>query len=522
MKKLCSMILALALVLTCCSTALAASLCPYDGEEVTYEGYAADLGITEDRNSEVYKAYKTLTGNVTINWSTGPWADFDTKTSMFLNTGDLPDIVWLRNSTKVISNYGSMGYFLNLMDYLDYMPNLKQYLADYPQLEYMKSSDGALYCVNDIEPTDYIDESFFYNKTELDKLGLEVPKTWDDMLAAMRAYKAAVPESTPFITYGWGESYYEYALGSINNAQTKFYYDGTKWTHALVDENSGYRELIDMMATMYKEGLIHPEFSTMSDEQAYQIVNDGNWLFSFFYNNAIYGEIFQNQEAPFDYEPMLAPAYKAGDPVYQVITVPYDNLPGWGYFVNADVKNPELMCSLLDTIISKDASLLYNWGVQGVTYDLDANGNNMYLDDFATNNDHRKELGMGNFMDVRYIQYKMRDSEYVKNSDIGKKAYDLTVGALADGSAIGIRTLRGTPRMSAADTETVAASTTPMNTYIDENIMYFIDGTRSMDEWNDFVTETLALGDMDGVLKIYEDSEQVIYSTDRKYSTYNK
>ncbi len=521
MKKLFALALALAMLMTCGIAALADTLLPYDGEEVVYDGYAADLGIKEDRSSEVYKAYRALTGNVTINWSTGPWADFDTKTAMFLNTGDLPDIVWLRNSSEVVANYGQMGYFLNFLDYIDYMPNLKSYLEEFSNLGYMKAENGALYCVNDIEPTDYIDECFFVNTTELKKLGLEVPRTFDEMLNAMRAYKEQNPSGTPFITYGWGESYYEYCLGSINNAQTEFYYNGEEWTHALVDTNSGYRELVGMMATMYQERLLHPEFSTMSDEQAYQIVVDGDWLFSFWYMGTIKNEIFLNDEVPYEYEAMFAPAYADGDPVYQVITVPYDNIPNWGYFVSAKVENPELMCSLVDNIISKEASTLYNWGVEGVTYAVDKNGNNYFLDDFATNGPHRKEIGVGNFMDVRYIQYKMRNTEYVMKTGVAKDAYDMIVGAMEKGDVTGIRSLRKVPNLSSADAETVAATTTPMNTYIDENIMFFIDGTRSMNEWDAFVEETLKLGDLEGVLEIYEDAEQIIYSTERKYVTYN-
>lgn len=177
MKKLVSMLVLLAVLLG--SVAMAENLLPYAGEEVVYEGYTADLGIQEDKNSPVYKAWKEKLGNVSINWSTGPWADFDTKTAIYLNTGDLPDIVWLRNSPDVISNYGDLGYFLNFMDYLDYMPNLKSYLETYPQIANMKTEDGKLYCLNDIEPNDYVDESFFVNKTALDALGKDM-KTYID------------------------------------------------------------------------------------------------------------------------------------------------------------------------------------------------------------------------------------------------------------------------------------------------------------------------------------------------------
>ncbi len=520
MKKLVSLLLVLVLALGAIP-AMADSLLPYEGDAVTYEGYTADVGIKEDRNSLIYQEYKKLLGNVSIEWSTGPWTDFDTKTAMFLNTGDLPDVVWLRNSTSVISHYGDMGYFLNFMDYLDYMPNLKSYIDTYPQIKAMINDKGALYSINCVEPNDYVDESFWVNKTELEKLGKEVPTTWDEMLDCMRAYKQANPDGMPFITYGWGASYYYYCLGSINNAKTGFYYDGTKWTHALLnEEDSHYRDLVGMMHTMYSEGLLHPEFSTMSGEQAYQIVLDGNWLFGFWYLNCIYNEIFMGQDAGYEYEPMYAPARNEGDPQYSVITVPYDNIPNWGLFVNADVKNPELICAYLDTVIAKDSSMLYNWGIKGVTYEEDENGHHQYTADYQTS-DARKAAGITNFMDVRYIQYTLREVDYVGGSDSSRGAYDKIIGGLISGDLIGIRALRDTPKFTSEQNEIVARSTTPFKTYIDENVLTFIDGTRDMSEWDAFVDETLALGNMDEVLATYEEAEQVIYSTERRYVSYN-
>ena len=103
-----------------------------------------------------------------------------------------------------MANYGGLGYFLNFKDYLDYMPNLKSYLETYPQIANMATEDGALYCLNDIEPNDYVDESFFVNTTALKKLGKEIPTTWDEMLDCMRAYKKENPNGNAFITYGWG------------------------------------------------------------------------------------------------------------------------------------------------------------------------------------------------------------------------------------------------------------------------------------------------------------------------------
>lgn len=224
---------------------------------------------------------------------------------------------------------------------------------------------------------------------------------------------------------------------------------------------------------------------------------------------------------PYEYDTFMTPARNEGDPRYSVITVPYDNVPNWGYFVNADVENPELICSYLDEVISPEGSELYNWGVAGLTYEKDEDGHHHFIGEYVDSDEARKEAGIHNFMDVRYIQLKDREADYAGKNERDRGFYDKLIAALIDGEMVGIRALRGTPNFTAEQSETVARSTTPMKTYIDENIMYFIDGTRDMSEWDSFVEETLALGDMDEVLATYEAADRVIYSTERRYATYN-
>ena len=185
------------------------------------------------------------------------------------------------------------------------------------------------------------------------------------------------------------------------------------------------------------------------------------------------------------------------------------------------MENPELICSYLDEVISPEGSELYNWGVAGLTYEKDEDGHHHFIGEYVDSDEARKEAGIHNFMDVRYIQLKDREADYAGKNERDRGFYDKLIAALIDGEMVGIRALRGTPNFTAEQSETVARSTTPMKTYIDENIMYFIDGTRDMSEWDSFVEETLALGDMDEVLATYEAADQVIYSTERRYATYN-
>ena len=56
--------------------------------------------------------------------------------SLMLLTDELPDMIYnntLANFTT-INSYGDEGYFLNFRDYLDVMPNFKEHLEKYPEL----------------------------------------------------------------------------------------------------------------------------------------------------------------------------------------------------------------------------------------------------------------------------------------------------------------------------------------------------------------------------------------------------
>lgn len=61
-----------------------------------------------------------------------------------------------------------------------------------------------------------------------------------------------------------------------------------------------------------------------------------------------------------------------------------------------------------------------------------------------------------------------------------------------------------------------------MNTYADEQLMLFIDGTRPLSEWDDFVAEWQKYGNIEEMIKIYEEGKQVIYAEERRIVEYGK
>lgn len=117
------------------------------------------------------------------------WAQ---QASTVLASGDVSDItIWGYNA----DNFAQYNYWEDLSDDIDKMPNVKEYFKQVPTAKMFGSDlDGHIWQV----PSDYGNASgakqssgqnLMINKAWLDKLGLQVPKTWDDLTKVLTAFK---------------------------------------------------------------------------------------------------------------------------------------------------------------------------------------------------------------------------------------------------------------------------------------------------------------------------------------------
>lgn len=146
----------------------AKNLCPYTGDTVTYNAYAADVGVKEDVNSPVYQIYKKAVGNIEIKWELVPFSDFDTKAKLYFNSGEIPDLIWYR-SPNLMADYSSSGLFLDFNQYKDAMPNWTAATLANSGLLCYQAEGGEQYIIHGID-NDYPEETFVANKTVLDEL----------------------------------------------------------------------------------------------------------------------------------------------------------------------------------------------------------------------------------------------------------------------------------------------------------------------------------------------------------------
>lgn len=499
------------------------NLCPYSGDPVTFNIFAADVGVKEDVNGPVYQIYKKAVGNVELKWETVPFSDFDTKAKLYFNSGDIPDLIWYR-SPDLMKDYSNSGLFLDLNQYKDIMPNWNAAVLKNPALLTNAAADGKQYIMQGVD-NDYPGESWFANMTVLKKCGItSVPTTLDELAADMQKIREADASVIPFHTF-WGISYYKAVFGTALNAQgggIYFNLADKKWKFSLTTPESRYKELVALLADYYKKGYFNAEFSTMSDDQTQQTIVTNNWAFTFTYMGQIYAwyKADSRSALPIEIEPFLPVSASGVKPNIWCAYV--SDAPYWGYSASAKIKNPELACSWMDTMLGDAVADAFQWGVEGTSYTRDASGKKSWIPEFLAKGDQaQKDLGIWNIMGPRYITKRDDSSLMQKWSTMDQKAEKLLVDAIKGGK-IDSYYYRSNPQFTDSETEELSAIMTPVNTKLTEGEAQFILGKRPLTEWDAFVEEVKAVGNIDRAVEIYNGAKQSpdrLQGIDRNYIT---
>lgn len=118
--------------------------------------------------------------------------DWETQLTLKVAGDELPDmLIGCSMNVSDVNEWGGEGYFLDLSQYMDLMPNLKAYFDQYPELEaYCTTSDGHIYGLPKlkVDMTDRLTRSFI-NKQWLDNLGLSMPTSIDEYYEVLVAFK---------------------------------------------------------------------------------------------------------------------------------------------------------------------------------------------------------------------------------------------------------------------------------------------------------------------------------------------
>jgi len=293
---------------------------------------------------------------------------------------ELPDLFYnIQLNTDERASYGADGYFLDLRSYLedekltaDYRARIQELFGDeyYDEmLRAITSPDNGIYGY----PTAVISESdlphnmVYINQTWLDKLGLEKPTTWDEMVTVLRAFRDQDPngngikDEVPMV----GANITRCRMGNwlINNFERvhdQYYFNldenGKLWLPYISDN---YRKGLQAIRELVKEDLLSELTWSMNQTSEISAVWSpaDNVPIAGIIGAHISSHMPQNSPLMYDYEPLM--------PMEGSYAPRQTTVASTSCYISADTEYPDECFNLLMAISTEEGSMAMRYGKQG-------------------------------------------------------------------------------------------------------------------------------------------------------------
>lgn len=300
---------------------------------------------------------------VDVNWVPIPRNEATQKINMLVASGDAPDLI-VEYDIALMSSLVEQGVIQPIDEFVEkYSTEYKEYLEQNPSLRDFVTYNGKMYMATSKRSQDaVINHGMWIRRDWLDKLGLSMPQTAEELLEVARAFRDGDPDgngindTTAFSIINWHEIF-----PSMFQASNLWYNENgeIKFGHTL----DRYGESLRYMKTLYDEGLIDKEFITDKDgtRQRQLWVNGKAGIYTKSWTEVDNKELLQNnpnaQPAPL--KPVstqygLNALWQEAEPLYYVA-------------FNRNIKDPAAAMKFLDWMIS-DGWKTIKFGIEGEHY----------------------------------------------------------------------------------------------------------------------------------------------------------
>ncbi|SFI75319.1 putative aldouronate transport system substrate-binding protein [Paenibacillus sp. UNC496MF] len=235
-----------------------------------------------------YTKYVEQKFNVSIKWDLAPTDALVDRRQLLLASGDYPEVFLEGKFTNAdLLTYGKQGVLIPLNGLIDkYAPNLKAMMDKKPYLkEAMTAPDGNIYGIPRFNECYHctFSQKFWINKEWLDKLGLSVPTTTDELYAVLKAFKTKDPngngkaDEIPLTgapnKYVWNGNIDAYLMNAFIYNDNDKYLTVADGKVDFAPNKPQWKEGLAYMHKLYGEGLIDKASFTQNDQAVGQLGN---------------------------------------------------------------------------------------------------------------------------------------------------------------------------------------------------------------------------------------------------------
>jgi len=500
-------IIALSLVFVLVAACLAGCGKKEEKKTTGVKEYDAFIFMSEEAynaNMLVWKEAEKKTGirlnGVVSEVATDPEAAYSTM----LAGSKLPEVI--RSNFDNMRELAEDGGLVPLDEYFDeYGPNIKKYFEQYPTAKAVATaSDGHVYFIscmlgeNESRPS----VGHFIRKDWLEKLGLEEPKTIDELHDVLYAFKNGDPngngekDEIPYFARDKSVS----GILKLFNADLDIMVKNNKIVYSPATKE--YKEGIKTIAKWYGEGLIDPEIFSRTNPREQLLGSDvGGYTVDWFSSTGAFSETFKETVPGIDFSAIAPPASSDGE-VKMINSFSCLTENAWGITSTTSKEDQIELVKYFNFWLSEEGIMLQTWGVEGLSYEYDKNGE-IVLTEEAKNYTggfpgYKSHIGANHIPTIT-----MNAAEKMGMNDIAREGYEMYEKYIG----------KPIPKLAytAEESKILAKHEVNVQTAFREQYMKWVMGKGDVDkEWDAYIDTLNSLG-LKEILKVYNDAYKRMY-----------
>lgn len=458
-----------------------------------------DYGV----DGQVYAELQKRTG-VTLEFTTANLLTASDSMSLMVAANELPDIIfnfgmfYTGNMDDLIEG----EIIVDFAEYEDLMPNYFDILNNNPSIARdVYTEAGAVPLAENIQDTLIPSSGPAIRQDWLDADGLDTPVTVDDLYEVLKTFQSENDCQYPLWIAANGANTLGSAFGvsvnGENNALGGWIYQDGKVQYCVPMD--GFRDYVQLIADWYSEGLISPDFvsqtmnNTATDDE---IVGNASGFFTTSVNGLTN---LSGYEPDSNVQPVRAMVLEEGD-LSGFDDAGTSRVSKGGAAVACSCPEIELAVQIIDYCYSDDGILLSNYGVEGVSFEYDDNGEPV-LTDLVTNNPDGYDFALAliKYTSSTPCSICINERNFLGYTDAQVAAIDLwlrnTDSTMAPGAVWTV------------DAQTEYSSiVSDLGSFVSTMCLQFITGEKSMDEWDSFIEEVTSSFDVERMTELYQEA----------------
>lgn len=478
---------------------------------VELPGYMSMFGVNSYDDVGACQYAEEITG-VDIEYTIVNSESYSTNFTLMIASGMATDLI-ASGSDQYTSTAQMIedGAAIDLMEYEDLLPNYFKALEYYPEYKTEAiNEDGQMVEVITIADDYKVSGGLQTRADWLEKLGMDTPTTIDDLYEVLTAFKTEFGADHALLLTGSTQMTSSSIVGAYgtvgfdpDTTDNMYVVDGVVQNGFLSD---GYKEYMQTMAQWYSEGLIAADFATESNDpftsnaDAYiQGGNAGVWLSQ---SDNMDSNIASGQSLDPDYDivAIAQPVLEEGEIFHFGESGVGSNAMGKKIAISENCEDIELACAYLDFWFTAEGQVLANYGVEGVSFEYNADGVPEFTDVVLNN----PEFPMVSFATTYYTPACVAtlqdyDRVFGAYSEANLAAMDLWTATQDD-----LYTMPANVELNYDETNDYNEKWTDISTYASTEVFKFVMGEYNFDsDWDNFIDQLISMG-LEECIAIYQ------------------